>query len=285
MPQTGPLSSLGGVAHYNQSSVWTSQNYLKSESEYKRFQTVLSLIPSSICSLLDVGAGNGAFIHLMEGTRYDLILQGLEPSRVAIENSICTTPITCASADCIPFAEHSFDMTTCLEVIEHLPYGIYEESLDEIARVTKYYICVSVPYRERRTMLKCSYCGSTFPSWFHLRSFDEYSMERLFRGFELIRLVKIIVPRRIPFPSPLWILNNVLRLGPKPMGLDTICPSCGFRKGKHGQANEHHATGSRSVIEQCKYKIKNMMPIKNERRWMVALYSSHRDLKWKAGRI
>ena len=179
----------------------------------------------------------------------------------------------CASADRMPFADQSFDMTTSLEVIEHLAYGVYEKSLEEIERVTTKYICVSVPYRERRSMLMCPYCGSSFPTWFHLRSFTESSMERLFRSFELIRLVKVKVPKRLPFPSPLWVLNNVLRRGPKPFETDTICPSCGFRADGHGQVSEHQETGSTSLIQHWKYRIKNMMPVKNECRWMVALYS------------
>jgi SAM-dependent methyltransferase len=279
MINSGLSRSPGGVTHYNQSSVWSSENYLQNENEYKRFQTVINLIPSNISSLLDVGAGNGAFLRLMEDTRGGLILKGLEQSRAAIDNSICTTIITCGSGHCIPFADQSFDMTTCLEVIEHLPYGLYEPTLGEIGRVTKSYICISVPYRERRTMLKCHYCGSTFPAWFHLRTFNKSAMEGLFAGFELIRLVQVFIPERLPFPSPRWVWRSLFRRGPKTMGPDTICPSCGFRDNRNEQSDDSQATGGVSVVRQFKYTLKNMMPIKNECRWMVALYSRSRANK------
>lgn len=69
MSQSGPSGLLGGSAHYMQSSVWAPENFLQSESERKRFKAVMSLVPSGISSLLDVGAGNGAFLRCWKTQR------------------------------------------------------------------------------------------------------------------------------------------------------------------------------------------------------------------------
>jgi 2-polyprenyl-3-methyl-5-hydroxy-6-metoxy-1,4-benzoquinol methylase len=44
----------------------------------------------------------------------------------------------------LPFADNSFDLVTCLEVLEHLEN--YEKAMQEIKRVAKKYVILSVPH-------------------------------------------------------------------------------------------------------------------------------------------
>jgi len=93
-------------------------------------------------TVLDAGCGEGEIIHrgvLPRGARsvfLDLSEESLaeitEPRRV------------CASVQELPFASRSFEVVTCLEVLEHLDDPA--SAVRELARVARRAIVLSVPY-------------------------------------------------------------------------------------------------------------------------------------------
>lgn len=209
---------------YEQGDIWRPERWLQG-LERQRLNSCVEMLPNGLRSLLDVGAGNGAFLHLVEQSGVELSLAGVERSSKAIATSVCKTMLTQASADDMPFQDKEFELVAVLEVLEHLPWGIYERTLQELQRIASKYILVDVPYRERRLQVFCPCCGCRFNPHFHMRSFDERRLARLFPHFRLVCTRKIF--RR----------ESLLAVASRPFrrrvfgGFPTtaICPQCGYR--------------------------------------------------------
>jgi SAM-dependent methyltransferase len=95
--------------------------------------TLRELAPAS---LLDAGCGEGEMLRrlgLPAGTRTVLLDRNPE-SRAQLLGSV----------DALPFAQHSFDVVTCLEVLEHLENP--RAAAEELRRVASRAVVVSVPY-------------------------------------------------------------------------------------------------------------------------------------------
>jgi SAM-dependent methyltransferase len=88
---------------------------------------------------LDVGCGaGGTAIRLAERYRIDEII-GLDPSEVALDRARARHdgPLVLGSALDLPFEEASFDLVTCLDVIQHLPEDSDARAAAELRRVLR----------------------------------------------------------------------------------------------------------------------------------------------------
>lgn len=54
-------------------------------------------------------------------------------------------PDIIGSAIKLPFKQNSFDVIACFQVLEHLPYNYFYDSLRELFRVARYYTILSLP--------------------------------------------------------------------------------------------------------------------------------------------
>ena len=102
-------------------------------SYWHQINEIFQLTPSKI---LEVGIGNG-FVskYLKKRGAYIVtldIVYGLIPDVVG-------------SVLKIPFAERTFEVVTCFEVLEHLPYDEFKYALNELAKVSKRYLLLSLP--------------------------------------------------------------------------------------------------------------------------------------------
>lgn len=168
--------------YYENDGFWTDDFFLDQE----RYRITAAHIPQDARSVLDVGCGNGVFVHLlasMEG-RFDEI-HGTDRSAAALR--LVQTAKTPASIDALPFADRSYDIVTSLEVIEHLPTNLYEAGLDNICRVARKYVLLSVPNEEdiEASLIACPACSSRFSPDYHMRSYNAAKMQDLLsaRGF------------------------------------------------------------------------------------------------------
>jgi ubiquinone/menaquinone biosynthesis C-methylase UbiE len=103
-------------------------------SYFYQIDLVKKLKPESI---LEIGIGNKTVSNYLKqnGLKADTcdFDKTLEPDYVAdIRN--------------LPFADNSYDMILAFEILEHLPWEDVDKALNELHRVSKKYVLVSIPY-------------------------------------------------------------------------------------------------------------------------------------------
>ena len=257
--------------YYENESFWTKERYLNNDQELIRFKDFYSLIPTSASTVLDVGCGNGAFLKYLEDNNSNIISIGYERSQTAIANKVCKSQIIAGSADRIEYPDNSFDVVLALEVIEHLPFGIYESSLKELQRIASKYIIISVPFRERQRLIKCPYCGCSFSPYYHLRSFNEKTMKTIFEGFELLKFSYISKYRDYyvwNFLKRIWYAK-IIGIEKK-IPVSSLCPQCGF----HMAASETPVSqeSHQNHINKLKSRLRMLTPYRNTSIWLACIY-------------
>lgn len=202
-------------------------NIANNKYEIERFESVLSLINSNFNSLLDVGCGSGVFLKILQEQYPQIEAYGLERSihLVDIVRSQLHVNILEGNAEKLPFESNRFDIVTAMEVIEHLPTGIYQKSLQEIERVAGKMIILTVPYKEIRKFVQCPKCQCKFSPIYHLRTFNDKTLSNLFHSYKLVDIQ--ILNMLLPLDFKLRIsLKNLFGL--HSFDKKTICPSCNF---------------------------------------------------------
>ena len=117
--------------YYEQSELW-DDDFLNVPVQRQRMAETIALIPADVQTILDTGCGNGVFVNALSSI-YQVM--GLDLSREALKH-VRTEKIQ-GSIGRLPFDTESFDLVTCLEVLEHLPCETFARALTEIERVAK----------------------------------------------------------------------------------------------------------------------------------------------------
>lgn len=183
------------------------------------------------------------------------------------------------SIDAIPFQDREFDMLTSTEVLEHLPQDIYKKAKEEISRVAKQWIMVTVPYNESIELSQtiCNLCHCSFNPNYHLRSFDDKGMRDLFveHGFICSEIFKIHPQKKVPdgieraIRSLGAIKRALLAQSPSPMRTNTICPACGQRSQVGNDHNETHLDKKSATLGM---RIRSLLCVEPTYRWIGAVY-------------
>ena len=256
-------------------SVWETAQGKHGEQE--RAQIIQDLLPTEINYVLDAGCGSGVVTNLLNAK----VVVGLDRSRTALMHVQAVKLESDLTA--LPFAYQQFEATTCSEVLEHIPYPLFDTVLLEIARVTSSYIVVSVPWKQaiEKAQVQCPACKCCFQPHYHMRSFHKREMEILFHehGFRIHRLTTA------GHKKPAIGLNRLLKwLNLQQFPSFTVCPQCGYQNHKViaqvNSTNEKPAnlpTFSRTRDASAKKKlariVRHYWPRRKEQpRWWVALY-------------
>ena len=256
--------------YYENDGIW-SQDFEDDPEESKRFDLIEGLISPRSRSVLDVGCGNGDFLQRLS-EKYDRIC-GVDRSKTALQ--YVTAEKQLASIDDLPFDDREFDTVCCLEVIEHLPVRIYRKALQELTRVARHQILISVPFDEntRAGLVTCPSCYCAFNRSYHLRSFGDSDMASLLEGtgdvFELDSLEKVGLTTHHPGLNSIKRVLAPFRSPRLPDG--AICPQCGYAN--TSSSDQDNERTNAPTGDKTKFTVRSILPRVQRPRWLVASFS------------
>lgn len=136
-------------------TAYTSTNYHKHTSNnplqrglighfHQTAATLLADVPGE--RYLDVGCGEGFAMRALFASAADCAITGVDLELPAVQLARQANPqsrFAVSSLLALPFPDDSFDVTLCMEVLEHL--ATPEQGLAELRRVTRHFLLLSVP--------------------------------------------------------------------------------------------------------------------------------------------
>jgi SAM-dependent methyltransferase len=264
--------------YYENEAFWTEEA-LSDPFNKIRVQDTVAFIPATVKTLLDVGCGNGIFTNYLAEQKKELQITGVDRSAEALK--YIKTDKLQGDIAAIPVADRSYDCSTCLEVIEHLPVPTFQKALSELARVSDKYIIISVPYKEEQGFgaTECPNCHTIFNREMHLNRFDDERMQRLFdgKGFRFVKSVTTVNYRPLvghKIAEKLRLARHNIKEFTSP-----ICPVCGYEKPQFVTAHEQKINSNRAQQQSLKEKLAGWVrrnwprwPNKIPGFWIIALY-------------
>ena len=160
--------------------------YRGKPAEVERVASLMALVPPGQRTVLDVGARDGYLSIRLADSGASVTALDLEAPVFRHER------VTCVKGDvsALQFADASFDLVLCAEVLEHLRPEHLPRACAEIARVARHCAIIGVPYRQdtRVGRTTCGACGGKNPPWGHLNAFDEARLEQLFPALRIEKI-------------------------------------------------------------------------------------------------
>lgn len=198
--------------------------YRRSEDEQSRTSDILRMLPSACMQALDVGTRDGHFARLLAErvpsvTALDLEMPSIDDPRVHCVQGDVTR---------MRFADNSFDLVVCTEVLEHIDPLALERACSELTRVCRRSLLVGVPFRQdiRVGRTTCRHCGTHNPPWGHRSVFDEHRLRGLFKHLHVVEVSYVGVNRQ----STNAMSRILLDLAGNPYGTygqEETCVGCG----------------------------------------------------------
>jgi len=129
-------------------------------------------------SSLDVGCGDGYQCWLLASRNSTVVGLDLALERLFRAKAYFTSgSFVQGRAYDLPFPDNSFDLVMAVEILEHLEEP--ERAVREFRRVSRQFVLITVPLKERITKVVCPYCLRSFPQHGHIQSFDEERVRSL----------------------------------------------------------------------------------------------------------
>jgi len=235
----------------------------------------MASIPKGVKSILDVGCGNGFFLNALP-KEYRTV--GVDFSAAALKH-VRTTAVR-SDVRSLPFADGSFDLVCCMEVLEHLPQQTYARALRELNRVAAEHILITVPNHEclAGELVRCGKCGCLFHPFYHVRSFQADELRHLFPGRTCVK-VEGVARRRRPCGWGRRAAALRARILPCDMPPGSVCPVCGDHRGPGGtepEARPHLALAAVRALLWPARVAKRLLGERDEAWWLLAVYSGKR---------
>ncbi len=255
-------------AFYEQDELWGTENDLDQERTVIRATEMAKMMPLETASILDVGTGDGRLLHpLVEMLPNDPFVVGLDRSATALSHLAGMG--TQGSADALPFADQSFDVVIACEILEHLPQPIYVAARQELARVAKRSVIITVPNREKlsRAAVRCEMCGCRYNRRRHLRRFERETFDGLLPDFDVAMAAEFGHHTRI---YPPLIRQTLERRGLISVHDAPECPQCGQAHGR--RASDQSQTSSASAASASKtdsyFRVRSLVPAERQPYWL-----------------
>lgn len=266
--------------YYEDDNFWNDS--VNDAANRLRIKKTIDLIPTDVHTLVDLGCGNGVFLNNLISQKPQLDLLGIERSEAALK--YVKTKKMQESISEISLQNRSFDCVSCLEVIEHLPVGIYEKALEEITRISSKYVIISVPYREnlRESFNTCPFCESSFSYELHLRSFNDNQMVELLKPFGFKCISKEYLGLQESYVGH-KLYKSIIYPEHKQKFVSPICPVCGYENPerkivqKTKQVSEELSFGKKKSLKQTITSFiskvpKLVWPKEKRYYWILCLY-------------
>ena len=240
--------------------------YRSSPRERARIEDLFRLAPATGVRALDVGTRDG-YLARMLAERYQEVV-ALDLDQPSIDHPRIWS-IRGNAAD-MGFADRSFDLVLCAEVLEHIPPDLLPVVCHEICRVSRGVVVIGVPYRQdlRCGQTTCSACGALNPPWGHVNSFDESRLMELFKGARL-ESVSFVGSTRERTNA---ISTTLMNFAGNPFGTwdqDEACVYCGESIGRPKERTPLQRVATRVATILNRIQEKSLRPRGN---WIHALF-------------
>lgn len=214
---------------YYESDEFWKKGMVEDSDNLLRIKETIDIIPSNIKSLVDIGCGNGVFAKMLRELRPEIKSLSIDRSESALR--FVETPKMVGDIKDLPLENKSFDCVTCLQVLEHIPFPVYEKVLFQLSRIAKKNIIVSVPYNEKidKNVTSCPKCFSIFNVDLHLRKYTDKDISELFNnfGFKSIFVKNIIKKETFVGIEKYASFRSLFKVKEKKFN-SPICPVCGY---------------------------------------------------------
>lgn len=141
-------------------------------------------------TILDVGCSSGNYVRALRQLGYASLGCDILEDAKWRHNQV----FTCADLCALPYLDSSFDTLIAFEVLEHIPH--VEKALDEMYRVCRQNIVISVPNCETTTSFKLS--GLVYHHWVdrtHVQQFTPISLRQTLEKHNFsVKEIKYINP-------------------------------------------------------------------------------------------
>ena len=245
------------IVSFDRAEIW--ENYDPENTISKKTAIVKEFIPDDVDTIIDVGCGNGIITNSLNE---DYDVTGVDLSPIAL--SYVKGKKIVSSSDSIPVENNSFDMVFSSEMLEHLPDEVLYKTIEELKRISKRYIFITVPNKEHlpTSYVKCRNCGYIFHPYGHLQSFNLNKLVNYFsEDYKLIKSGKYGNKKKYFNPLFLTIKNNVADRWFDALS-DVVCPNC---------SNNHFPKERGTLISKACNLTNRLIGIKREY-WLFALF-------------
>lgn len=273
----------GGFDNKYYDRMWAKTASILSPDDKERIDNTLRLVPPDCASVLDVGCGDGRVTNLLTSRCARVV--GLDVSTEALRH--LTASGVLGTIERLPFPDKTFDLVLSSEVLEHLPYAVYLQALEEIGRCAEKYILITVPNNEdlRENSIVCPACTCRFHSSRHVRSFDSTRLEDLFRQFKLCYLMKCSMTR--VYPKTMIRAGRLLGVVPQephtPFPPTALCPQCGYTAQATDSQNSPQCEGGKGLFHFLLPLGRVLVPKIGCATFLIALYERRSDFENGSG--
>jgi len=262
--------------YYETAEFW-KEGMVEDEANTRRLNSSIAILPSDTKTLADIGCGNGVFAKMLQQQRPDIDTLSVDRSETALK--YVKTKSKVGDIVALPLEDKTFDCVTCFEVLEHIPYPVYDTVLNELTRISKKYVIISVPYQEKTeyNVTKCPACHAVFNIVLHLRNYFDKDMQELLSkfGFRFVKQQLIEKKNKVYVGVDWYIRFRSGYLRNKGKFRSPICPVCGFENPSFNATgtdpvNNNHTTAGGGGIKGL---LKKIWPTKYRTgHWVIAVY-------------
>jgi ubiquinone/menaquinone biosynthesis C-methylase UbiE len=128
------------------SGLYRFTNYVNKDRWASFYHQIIEIVSVKADSILEVGVGSGVLSAVLKGLGFPYESLDIDPD---------LSPDHIGSILEIPFADKSYDIVGCFQVIEHLPYEQFQKSVHELFRVARKTVIISLP--DAKTLYRYSF--------------------------------------------------------------------------------------------------------------------------------